>query len=328
MRAAWAALTRAAGSDAARKVVYAVQNRALFADLAQHDRMLADRQRVETYYAALAKHLEPGDVVVDLGTGSGVLSLFAARLGAGRVHAIEHGPIIEAAIAVARDNGIENIEFHRLHSGSFELPERADVIVHEQIGESLFDERVVENVCDLRDRVLKPGGKILPAHLRLYVEPVEIEEDLRHPHAWTQELHGVSFRALEQYADEQSYLYEQPVLRPFPLRRFLAEPAPVVSVDLHVADGELPHEVRYERPVTEDGILDGMCVYFEAAFDDELAFGSSPDRPPTSWGSPLLRVDSRPVRMGEVIRLRLEARDLAIPRTWRWSVDVVPGSSR
>jgi protein-L-isoaspartate O-methyltransferase len=323
---AWTAAEGLVRSRQARRIYYAVRNRQLFADLSQHDRMLADSVRIEAYYAALQKHVKPGDVVIDLGTGSGVLAFFASRLGARRVHAIEHGPVIEAADAVARDNGLDNITFHHVHSRSFDVPERVDVIVHEQIGESLFDEAVVENVADLRDRLLKTGGVILPAKLHLYVEPAELQDDARFPFAWQQELHGVSFRALRRFADAQHYLYRQPVLRPFPLKRFLCRPEPVFSVDLHeTLPGDLPNELHYAREAVVGGRLDGMCVYFEVGFDDELRFGSSPSDRGTNWGSPLLRVESRRVEEGDMIELNLKARDLATPRTWEWSVDVRPG---
>lgn len=71
-----------------------------------------------------------------------------------------------------------------------------------------------------------------------------------------------------------------------------------------------------------------MCVYFEAAFDDELSFGSAPEGPPTSWGSPLLRVESRAVHAGDTLEFRLTAADLATPRTWEWTVDVTPAPTR
>ncbi|HEY5876778.1 MAG TPA: 50S ribosomal protein L11 methyltransferase [Ilumatobacteraceae bacterium] len=313
-------------SPRVRRLVYSVRNRRLFADLAQHDRMLADSVRIEAYYDALSAHIRPGDVVVDLGTGSGVLGFFAARLGAARVHAIEHGPIIEAAQAVALANGIDNVVFHRVHSSDFELPERADVILHEQIGEALFDERVVENVAELRDRILKPGGRIFPAHLRLFIEPVEVRADTRAPFAWEQELHGIDFRALEQFGRTQPSSYRQPRFRPFPFERFLCEPAPVVEVDLHHANpGELPTEISYRREVVADGMLDGLCVYFAAGFDPERWFTSSPAAPPTSWGSPLLRVEQRSVKAGDIIEVTVSAVDLAYPANWTWNVDVTAG---
>jgi protein arginine N-methyltransferase 1 len=301
-----------------RSLIYQARNRATFTDLHQHDIMLADRPRVDAYEAALRKHLRPQDVVVDLGTGTGVLAFLAARHAA-RVHAIEHGPIIEAAEAVARDNGIENVEFHRVHSGSFSLPGGADVIVHEQIGATLFNEDVVANVADLRDRVLKPGGRIYPARLQLFVEPVQLKEGMRHPNAWQQEIHGIRFAALRPYGDAQPWDYWRNAYREFPLGRFLCRPEPVLEVDLHtVSPADLPHRLGYERPAVADGILDGFCVYFRAGFDDEIWMTNAPGEPQTSWMAEFLRVESREVAAGDTITLDLRAGDLATPTTWRW----------
>jgi protein arginine N-methyltransferase 1 len=309
---------RAARHPRVRQLAYQLRNRGVFADLYQHDRMLADRVRVDAYAAAIAKHIHPGDVVIDLGTGSGVLALMAARQGA-RVHAIEHGPIIEAAREVARDNGVTTIEFHQLHSGRLELPEKVDAIVHEQIGDALFDEHVVKNIADLRDRLLKPGGHVYPARLRLFVEPVQLQELYRAPYAWQQEVHGLRFRALERFGDTQGHGYVYRTFRPFPFDRFLCRPEPVVSIDLETAnESDLPKRIAYERPVERAGLLDGFAVYFEVDFDDEVGFSSSPDATPTSWGTPLLRVGSREVSPGETIRLELTADDLADPASWRW----------
>jgi type I protein arginine methyltransferase len=307
-------------SDRGQRLIYQVRNRRLFADLYQHDRMLADSARVEAYWEALSKHVGPGDVVLDLGSGTGVLSFFAAKQGA-QVHGIEHSPLVDAARAVAADNGIENVEFHRVHSSRLELDVQADAIVHEQIGDALFDERMVENIAELRDRFLKPGGRVLPNLVDLYIEPVQLREDLRAPFAWQQQLHGVDFRALEQFGEmSHAYLYKS--LRPFPHGKFLCAPEPVFSLDLETAKaGELPQRIAYRRPVTTAGHFDGFCVYFDARFDAETGFGSSPELATTNWANPLLRVRSRPVEVGETIELELTAEDLAAPASWRWNAE-------
>jgi protein arginine N-methyltransferase 1 len=311
--------SRVARNPRARAALYRLRNRLVFSDLYQHDRLLADRVRVDAYHEALTKHIREGDVVLDLGTGSGVLSFFAAKRAA-RVHAVEHGRIIESAMAVARDNGITNVEFHRTGSRSFTSPEPVDVIIHEQIGDALFDERVVDNIADLRDRLLAPGGRIHPSRLELFIEPVQLREDMRSPFAWQQDdLYGINFRALRELEDKQPQGYRYRLFRPFPFGHLLCAPEPVVSIDLMTATAaDLPTEISFERPVETPGIHDGFCVYFTARFDDEIAFTTSPESTGTSWANPLLRVETRTVGVGDTIRLSLRADDLADTATWRW----------
>lgn len=312
------ARTRLAENPRVRELAYRLRNRSQFTSLFAHDIMLADRVRLDAYEAALQKHLRPDDVVVDLGTGTGVLAILAARH-ARRVHAIEHGPIIEAARAVARDNGVTNIEFHHMHSSEFTCSEPVDVIVHEQLASALFNEQMVANIAKLRDRVLRPGGRIHPGRFDLYVEPIELREDHRWPPAWQQQVHGIRFDALRAYGDQQPFEYWYRQWGELPLGHYLCTPEPVFSIDLATAGPEdLPHSLAYERPVVEGGSFDGFCVFFRAWFDDEISFTNAPDAPLTSWNVPHLRVESRPVRAGETIRLDLRARDLANVRTWRW----------
>lgn len=304
-------------SKTAQRLAYAWGNRRLFSDFFQHDRMLADAVRVDAYRAAAEKCFKPGDVVIDIGTGTGVLGFLAAQQGA-EVHAVEHGPIIAAAEAVAADNGLDNVTFHRTHSSGFELPGKADAIIHEQIGEAAYDEKVVENLADIRDRLLKPGGRIYPGRLDMYAEPVQLREDLRAPFVWQQKINGIDFRRLRDFATPTpQYLLK--AFRPFPFGHFLCEPEPAVSIDLETATAaDLPRSVSFERPVTAPGVLDGFCVYFTAYFDDELSFTSSPDSKGTSWGNILMRVESQEVGVGDTVKLSLSADPLSRTSTWRW----------
>jgi type I protein arginine methyltransferase len=325
----------AVGLRASRRlqaVLSRVRNLQYFADLTRHDDMLADRARVDTYFEAIDKHVGEGDEVIDLGTGTGLLSYFAARAGAKLVHAVEYGPIIDAAQDVAKENGITNIAFHRVSSREFSLPHRVDVIVHEQLGAALFNEHVVANVVDLRDRLLKEGGLILPHRLRLFVAPVQADEGLYAPFAWEQTLHGLTFRALRSYAEAhpEGYLYRN--YNPLPLDAFLAEPQPVVDVDLLTATpAELPASIRYSETVSREGILHGFCVFFEARFDEELLITTSPVDPARAvhWAVPMLRAQRHEVRPGDTVSLDLGWVDLAMPPTWRWAVEVtrVPAGS-
>src|SRR5687767_11975833 len=76
---------------------YRDYNGRMFASFHEQERMLADQPRMAFYHAAVARHIQPGDRVVDLGTGTGILAAFAARRGAAHVYAIDHSSILTHA---------------------------------------------------------------------------------------------------------------------------------------------------------------------------------------------------------------------------------------
>ncbi len=87
-----------------------------FSDLHTQERMLADKQRMAFYHEAIQRKIKPGDRVIDLGTGTGILAALASRAGAGQVYAVDHSSIIEHAKMLAAENGIENVDFEDVHS--------------------------------------------------------------------------------------------------------------------------------------------------------------------------------------------------------------------
>ena len=105
----------------------------------------------------------PGAVVLDVGAGSGILSLFAARAGAARVYAVEETTIAVLAQELAAANGFAQVV--RVVQGDIteiEPPERVDVIVSEWLGGFGIDEGMLGPVIAARDRWLKPGGIMIP----------------------------------------------------------------------------------------------------------------------------------------------------------------------
>src|SRR3954454_9887879 len=96
----------------------------------EHREYLADSVRVATFAAALGALVRPGDIVLDLASGTGILGLLACRAGAARVYAIEIGSIVEVARQIARDNGFGDriVSIHDMAERA-SLPERVDLIV-------------------------------------------------------------------------------------------------------------------------------------------------------------------------------------------------------
>ncbi|MBU8900024.1 50S ribosomal protein L11 methyltransferase [Corallococcus sp. M34] len=292
-----------------------------FADYYEHDRMLADRVRMTAYQRAITEHVMPGQTVLDLGTGNGVLALLCAAQGA-EVHAVDHSPIIAAAQSVAEANGLaRRIHFHRMHSQRLVLPQKVDVIIHEQLGDALFNERLVENLMDARARLLKPKGRILPARFQLFVEPVCLRPEFRTPFLWTQKVGPVDFSSLRSRYTSLPPSYFRKLIRQNEVEALLCKPAPVLSVDLDTLDAEqLPTSLSYRREVRLGGMLDGFVVYFRAAFDEHNAFDTGPGSPRTHWGMMLLRVEPQTVRAGDLLTLQLSVPRLEDVNGWRWRV--------
>ncbi len=302
-------------------LVYDLMNETNFGGLAEHEEMLSDSVRVEAYHRAIARNVAAGDVVVDLGSGTGLLAFLASRAGAGKVYAVEHGDVIEVARELARHNGFTNIEFVQANSREFSPPEPIDLVLHEQMGDELFNENMVQNVLDLRDRVLRPGGRILPARFRLFVEPISMHEAMRVRRFWNIELpEGIDLSAMERSpiaARFDTGRNEQLWVRPGSVARTIGTPQPVLELDLQTLDGldSLPTQHVVERTADADAIVDGACVWFEAIFDDEVTLTTSPLATNTSWGNRMFRLD-REIAAGEALRLSVDLGRLVDASTW------------
>jgi len=142
--------------------------------LDEHRQLLSDAKRLAALERAVSAVVGPGDVVVDLGSGTGILGLMACRAGAARVYAVDDGGVIAVARSIARANGCEaRMTFVMEHSRAVELPERADVVLADQIGHFGFEAGLLECFSDARARLLKPGGRMMPQRIRLMVGLVQ-----------------------------------------------------------------------------------------------------------------------------------------------------------
>ena len=315
------AASRVAASDRLMSLVYDLQNETNFAGLAEHEEMLNDSVRVDAYRRGIHRNVKPGDVVLDLGTGTGLLAFMASRAGASKVYAVEHSPFIEVAREIGHLNGFTNIEYVQLNSREFTPPEPVDVVIHEQMGDELFNENMLENLLDLRDRVLRPGGRILPAKFRLFVEPVSFNNSMRVRRFWNTELpDNIDLSAMElsvAAAPFQSDRFEQLWARPGAVAATIGTPQPILEFDLHsLADvGELPKHHEAARVATSDAIVDGLCVWFEAIFDEETTLSTSPLAPLTSWGNRVFRID-REISKGETLHFHVSMERLIDASTW------------
>ena len=283
-----------------------------FASAAIHIKMLNDRARTESYLAAIAEVVKSGDVVVDMGTGTGVLAVAAARAGARHVYAIEASSIGWSARAVFEANGLaDRITLVPGWSTEVTLPERGDVLVSEIIGNEPLEERVLEATSDAIKRHLNPGARLIPHAVRVYCLPVEVPESVIGEHKFTadaqdnwQEWYGIDFGPLYQASTHTApYLF---LVRPFRTRewRRLGEPGLVLDMDL---DQGVPRiEGEAEVIVSASGTLNGVLMYFELTLGPSVELSLHPDRvtESCSWHSPVWLLKS-PLRVETGQRLSL-----------------------
>ena len=310
-------------------LMYSIKNKHLFGNIDQHERMLADKVRVDTYHAAIHKYVSEGDTVVDFGCGTGVLSFFASQKNPKKVYAIDHGNIVDLAAFLAKDNGITNIEFVRTHSSQFDPKEKVDVIIHEQIGDFLLDEDMVKNISDLRDRILAPGGKILPNGFDFFLEPVSLNPHRRTPFLWEQSIHGIDFEGAKEWLRGSlnkigTAKLHQRVL-PGDASYFLCVPESFYSFDLLTIQPDLlPKKFTIRKKIINPGIMDGFCMYFHIHFDEELSIKTDPFEKPTHWLSQIFRIKPMTCKKGEIVEIELEIEDCTKVDSWKFNYTVLP----
>jgi protein arginine N-methyltransferase 1 len=289
-----------------------------FATPAAHHTMLRDHVRMMAYRAAIFAAARD-KVVVDLGCGSGVLSIFAAQAGARHVYAIEETKIAALAALMFEANGCaDRITLLRGNSHDLELPERAQLLVHEIIGADPFDENILPILADARRRLLAPDGIFLPDAMEVFCVGVEIDdvpgptERMVQEAEQLQHLYGVNFApyilAIEAYRDALAVGAEPS--RVDKSSRVLTGPCRLRSV--RFAEETPLHELPAELEIAGDGMLGGLVIYFRAQLHGGVELSNAPFAPATSWTRVVRDLPRRrAVRQGERIplRSRIEAID-------------------
>lgn len=133
---------------------------------------------------------------------------------------------------MAELNELTNITFLKANSRAVTLPEKVDILVQEQMGSWIFNENMLESVLDVRDRLLKPGGKILPAKFELFIEPVQLKDEYRAPFLWEQQLHGIDFAPLQALQEDAAPDHFYRDLKALEIDSFLCQPTPLLTFDL------------------------------------------------------------------------------------------------
>ncbi|XP_016648040.1 PREDICTED: probable histone-arginine methyltransferase 1.4 [Prunus mume] len=265
-----------------------------YGQLLHQQNMLQDYVRTGTYYAAVIENRVDftGRVVVDVGAGSGILSLFAAQAGAKHVYAVEASEMAEYARKLIAGNPSlgQRITVIKGKVEEVELPEKADILISEPMGTLLINERMLETYVIARDRFLQPNGKIIDYFCRIHMAPFSDEylfvEIANKALFWQQQnYYGVDLQPL--YASAFQGYFSQPVVDAFDPRLLVA---PSMS---HVIDfTKINEEDLYEfdiplRFVAAVGTrVHGLACWFDVLFDGSTVqrwLTTAPGAPTTHW---------------------------------------------
>jgi protein arginine N-methyltransferase 1 len=241
--------------------------------------MLADRVRMQRYRRAIAATVRPGDVVADLGTGTGVLAIMACQTGAARVYAVDHRPrSLWVADRLVRANGVQDrVRLVEGDAREVQLDEPVDVIVNELIGDFGTDERIAECVGAFARRHLAPAGRVLPSRLRTRLVPVEYRGEFRG--VWSEGFHGLDLRAGNAFpCREDAVMY---ALRERP--RELAEAAVVEDIHFGGDMAERATERAVHFAIAQAGMLQGFVGSFEATLAAGIEIDNYPCYPGCHW---------------------------------------------
>ena len=273
--------------------------------LREFGRYVTDAHRTACFARAIAEQVRPGDVVVDLGTGFGLLALLAVRAGARRVYAIEQGPYVELARAIARDNGCaDRITFLAGNSAALAVPEPADVVVSETLGQFALEEYTVEYLRDALARFAKPGARVVPSALELAVVPLESPALARRWAAaygagW-EDVAGFDLRRLRQAALANEAL-PYVVVDPGAGDRALGPAARLARFALGSAASSR-FGARVRCTVAAAGRMDGWLGTFRVRLSPSVELTTQPSAVPTHWRQVVFPlVPACPVRPGDVV---------------------------
>lgn len=283
-----------------------------------YNRMIADRPRVEAYARAIRQAVRPDSVVVDIGAGTGIMTLLACRAGARRVFAIEPDDVIQVAREVIRANGCaDRVEFFQQQSASVALPERADVIVSDLRGILPLFQLHLPTIVDARKRFLKPGGVLIPQSDTLWAAVAEV------PNAYAEQVavHATDGDRFDFGPARQRACNNLLKVRVSP-EQLLVDPQCWATLDYsRLESPNASAELHWKA--TRTGTAHGVALWFDVVLGPGAEFSNSPASPELIYGKAFLPFE-QPVSLeaGDVLSLALHANLVKSDYLWRWNLRV------
>ncbi|KAL1110384.1 hypothetical protein AAG570_007915 [Ranatra chinensis] len=249
--------------------------------------MLKDEYRLNAYKSAISRNkpLFKDKIVLDIGAGTGILSIFCAKAGARKVFAVEANlKMAEICQKVIDDNNLKRII--KVYQGEIEnikLPQKVDIIISEWMGHYLFHEGMIDSVLHAR-KYLKDGGKMFPETCHIYASMCELPDQ----YDFWKDVHGVDMSAVGEAYRKSSC--DEPHIQLVDKKSLLCDPNVICSINMYDIDPDSLKEICADNlaVMKRNGSIQGVCIWFSVDFpngisSERIYLSTSPYQNPTHW---------------------------------------------
>merc|ERR1711953_315952 len=258
-----------------------------YAHFGIHEEMLKDEVRTLTYRNSMwhNKHLFEGKVVLDVGCGTGILSMFAAKAGAKMVIGVDMSSIVDHAKQIVKDNKLDDVvTIIRGKVEEISLPEgvdKVDIIISEWMGYCLFYESMLDTVLYARDKWLAPGGLMFPDRATLYVCAIEDRQYKDDKIYWWDDVYGFNMSAIGKVA------VSEPLVDVVDRNQVVANSCLLKEIDIQTCTkADIPFESDFMIQLKRNDYVQALVTFFNIEFTHchkRVGFSTAPEAPYTHW---------------------------------------------
>ncbi|XP_053112278.1 protein arginine N-methyltransferase 8 isoform X4 [Hemicordylus capensis] len=236
-----------------------------YAHFGIHEEMLKDEVRTLTYRNSMYhnKHVFKDKIVLDVGSGTGILSMFAAKAGAKKVYGIECSSISDYSEKIIKANHLDHIiTIFKGKVEETELPvDKVDIIISEWMGYCLFYESMLNTVIFARDKWLKPGGLMFPDRAALYVVAIEDRQYKDFKIHWWENVYGFDMTCIRDVA------MKEPLVDIVDPKQVVTNACLVKEVDIYtVKQEELAFTSAFCLQIQRNDYIHALVTYFNIEF--------------------------------------------------------------